>query len=70
MHHLHGPFQTWTCVILASLVPDLSHFTYRDQAPHGVPLPIGVFAVDLVYGALWVALLVAVAVAVVRRKQL
>jgi ABC-type transport system involved in multi-copper enzyme maturation permease subunit len=70
MHHLHTGFQTWLCVVLASLVPDLSRFTFRDLAPHGIALPFGDFAVDLVYAALWVALLVAIAVAVVRRRQL
>jgi len=70
MYHLHGGFQTYVCVTLASAVPDLSRFTFRDQAAYGKMLPLGEFAVDLVYAALWIALLVAIAVAVLRRKQL
>ncbi len=69
MYHLHG-FQVPLCAALASLVPNLDHFTYRDQAVSGVPIGIGALAGYAAYGALWIALLVTITVAVVRRKQL
>jgi ABC-type transport system involved in multi-copper enzyme maturation permease subunit len=69
MYHLHG-FQATLCVALASLVPDLSRFAYRDQAVHGLPIDAQDLLLRIAYGALWIALLTTATVAVVRRKQL
>jgi ABC-type transport system involved in multi-copper enzyme maturation permease subunit len=69
MHHLSGPQQYLACA-LASLVPNLGMFTYRNQAVYGTPLPLGELLQSLVYGAAWIALLVAVTIAMFRRKQL
>jgi ABC-type transport system involved in multi-copper enzyme maturation permease subunit len=69
MYHLKG-VQRPVCVALASLVPDLSRFAYRDEAVHAIPIAAGDVGIRLVYGLCWVALLVTVTVIVVRRKQL
>jgi ABC-type transport system involved in multi-copper enzyme maturation permease subunit len=55
---------------LACLVPNFGMFTYRNQATYALPLPLSDFVQSLVYGGLWIALLVAITVSVVRRKQL
>lgn len=54
----------------ASLIPNLGRFAYRNEAVHQVPLPAADLASALAYGALWIALLVAITVAVFRKKQL
>jgi ABC-type transport system involved in multi-copper enzyme maturation permease subunit len=69
MWHLHG-HQADLCVALAALVPDLSRYCYRDLAVHGVPLGARAGLMDLIYAGLWMVLLVTIAVAVLRRKQL
>ena len=69
MHYLKG-WQAPVAACLASLVPDLGHFTYRDQAAHGYPINLSDLALHLVYAGLWIALLVTITVAVFRRKQL
>jgi ABC-type transport system involved in multi-copper enzyme maturation permease subunit len=69
MYHLKG-VQVPICAALASLVPNLDHFTYRDAAVAGKPIGVGALAENVAYGALWIALLVVITVAVVRRKQL
>jgi ABC-type transport system involved in multi-copper enzyme maturation permease subunit len=55
---------------LASLVPNLGMFTYRNEAAYGLPLGLGDLTERLAYGLLWIALLVAISVGVLRRKQL
>lgn len=55
---------------LASLVPNLGMFAYRNQATYSLPLPWTDLVQSLAYGALWIALLVTITVGVVRRKQL
>lgn len=75
IHHLKGG---WLVVgsVLASLVPDLGMFAYRNRAVYGEPLVIHAerwWRSDLMavpYGLLWIVLLVTVTVAVFRRKQL
>ncbi|MBA2482177.1 MAG: ABC transporter permease [Planctomycetes bacterium] len=69
MYHLKG-FQRPLCVAFASLVPDLSRFSYRDEAVHALPIALGEIVIRLAYGACWIALLVMITVIVVRRKQL
>jgi ABC-type transport system involved in multi-copper enzyme maturation permease subunit len=69
MYHLHG-MSAPVCIALASLVPDLSRFAYRDQAVHALPIESADLAERLAYGAAWIALLVTITVAMVRRKQL
>jgi ABC-type transport system involved in multi-copper enzyme maturation permease subunit len=54
----------------ASLVPNLGRFAYRNDAVHRVPLALADLGTALLYGGAWIALLVAITVAVVRRKQL
>jgi ABC-type transport system involved in multi-copper enzyme maturation permease subunit len=69
MYHLHG-FQATICVWLACLIPDLSRFAYRDQAVHALPIEAGELCLRLAYGGLWIALLVAITVSIIKRKQL
>jgi hypothetical protein len=69
MHHLHG-WKRELAMSLASLVPNLGWFTYRDRAVHGEPLLAADAGLALAYAALWIVLLVAITVAVFRRKQL
>ncbi len=69
MHHLKGWHQT-VAVSLASLVPNLGHYTYRDQAVNGLPIAWPDVGIAVVYGALWIALLVTITVGIFRRKQL
>jgi ABC-type transport system involved in multi-copper enzyme maturation permease subunit len=69
MYHLEG-IQVTLCAALACAVPDLSRFTYRDQAVHGLPIEAGEFAQRVAYGLLWISLLVTITVSVIRRKQL
>jgi ABC-type transport system involved in multi-copper enzyme maturation permease subunit len=70
MHHLGHGWKPIVAVGLASLVPDLGHFTYRDQAVHGYPINPAAVGGHLLYAGLWIALLVTITVAVFRRKQL
>jgi ABC-type transport system involved in multi-copper enzyme maturation permease subunit len=69
MHHLSGWKQT-LAVGLASLVPNLGHYTYRDRAVNGLPIAWGDVGVAILYGLLWIALLVTITVGIFRRKQL
>jgi ABC-type transport system involved in multi-copper enzyme maturation permease subunit len=69
LHHLK-PAQQAVTVTLASLVPNLGMFTYRNQAAYALPLPWDDLAVRLAYGALWIILLVGITIGVIRRKQL
>lgn len=69
MYHLEG-WRAPLAVGLASLMPNLGWFAYRNTAVHRVPLAPHDLALALAYGALWMALLVAITIAVVRRKQL
>lgn len=69
INHLIG----WKMLLassLASLVPNLGMFTYRNQAVHQLPINWSTLGLDLLYGGLWIALLVTITVAVFRRKQL
>lgn len=68
VHHLDGAQQT-LAIGLASLIPDLGQFAFRNRAVYGEPiLPADWLA--LPYGALWIALLTMISIAVFRRKQL
>jgi ABC-type transport system involved in multi-copper enzyme maturation permease subunit len=69
INHL-SPWQQVIAAGLASLVPNLGMFTYRNQAAYHLPLGQMDLLSHLAYGALWIALLVAITVGVVRRKQL
>lgn len=69
LYHLQ-PAQANLCAALAALLPDLSRFTYRDQAVHALPLAPLEVAERIAYACLWITLLVTVTVSVVRRKQL
>lgn len=69
MHHLK-PGQQVVASALASLVPDLGMFAYRNEAVYRTPLPLAELAVRLAYGGLWMLLLVTITIAVFRRKQL
>jgi len=69
IHHLKGWHQT-AAIVMASLVPNCGWFTYRNEAVHGLPLPPGQGLLALGYAAAWISLLVAITVAVFRRKQL
>ena len=69
MHHLEGWKQT-LAICFVTLVPNLGEFAYRNEAVHGVALPLVTAAERLAYGGLWIGLLVTVTVSVYRRKQL
>jgi len=69
IHHLgHG--QQLVVSVIASLIPDLGQFAYRNDAVYRTPLMPADLAVRLAYGGMWIALLVTVTVAVFRRRQL
>ena len=55
---------------LACLVPNFGMFTYRNQATYALPLPLPELLESIVYGGLWIVLLVTITVSIVRRKQL
>ena len=69
MHHLKGGQQI-VAVTLASLIPNLGEFTYRNQAVYRLPLGLHDVLQHLLYGVAWCGLLVTITVAVIRRKQL
>jgi ABC-type transport system involved in multi-copper enzyme maturation permease subunit len=67
--HLEG-WQRTLAVIGASIVPNLGYFTFRDHALHGHAMTAPDAALSVAYGALWIALLLAISIIVFRRKQL
>jgi ABC-type transport system involved in multi-copper enzyme maturation permease subunit len=69
INHLHG-VQLATASVLASLVPDLGQFAYRNQAVYRLPLDWSEVGERLAYGAAWIALLVTITISVFNRKQL
>jgi len=69
MHHLEGWKQTLT-ICGATLVPNLGEFAYRNDAVHGITLSLGTVWERVVYGGLWISLLVTITISVYRRKQL
>ncbi len=69
VHHLKGTQQT-IAIVLASLVPDLGQFAYRNEAVYRTPLTLEDLALRVIYGVMWCTLLVVITIAVVRRKQL
>ncbi|MFM2090787.1 MAG: hypothetical protein RLZZ127_1276 [Planctomycetota bacterium] len=69
IHHLQA-WQQGIAITFASLVPNLGPFAYRAEAVHGVPLPWTELGHALGYGGLWIALLVAITVITLDRKQL
>jgi ABC-type transport system involved in multi-copper enzyme maturation permease subunit len=69
VHHLKG-FQQTIAISLASIIPDLGQFAYRNEAVYRTPLTLSDMLMTLLYGLLWCALLVFITVAVIRRKQL
>ena len=69
MHHLKG-WQQIVAVSLASLVPNLGMFTYRNQAVYENPIELSRLAFNAGYGLLWIMSLVTITVSVLRRKQL
>jgi ABC-type transport system involved in multi-copper enzyme maturation permease subunit len=69
INHLKG-WQLLVAAGLASLVPNLGQFAYRNQAVYQLPLGWTDLGQRLGYGALWIALLVTLTVVVFRRKHL
>jgi hypothetical protein len=69
LHHLQAGQQV-IAAGLASLIPNLGEFTYRNQAVYRLPMGLTELGQHLAYGAAWCALLVTITVAVIRRKQL
>lgn len=68
MGHLDGP-QATLAMVLASLVPDLGTFAYRNDAVYG-ELPGREEALALVYAALWLPVFLIITIGTVERKQL
>ncbi|MFW5698727.1 MAG: ABC transporter permease [Planctomycetota bacterium] len=60
----------WLIAVLASLMPDLGRYAYRNQAVHGLGLAPAEAAMTVAYGLLWIALLLTVTLAIFRRRQL
>jgi len=69
IHHIKGVQQD-IAIVLASAVPNLGFFAYRNQAVHESPIAAAQVGTAIAYGGLWITLLVLITVAVVRRKQL
>lgn len=67
--HLQG-WQRTLAVVGASLVPNLGYFTFRGRAVHGHAMTASDAFTAVAYGALWIALMLLIALAVFRRKQL
>lgn len=56
-------------IVVASVIPDLGQFGYRNRAVHGQPITSAEY-LAIPYGLAWICLLVTVTVAVFRRRQL
>ena len=69
INHLSGS-QLVIASVLASFVPNLGMFTYRNEAAYALPIGLDDIALRVAYGALWITLLVTISVGVLRRKQL
>jgi ABC-type transport system involved in multi-copper enzyme maturation permease subunit len=69
IHYLSNFQQLLVCAI-ASLIPDLGQFAYRNEAVYRTPLAAADLLSRLAYGGLWITLLVTLTVAVFRRRQL
>jgi ABC-type transport system involved in multi-copper enzyme maturation permease subunit len=69
IHHLNG-VQRIAVSAIASLVPDLGLFAYRNEAVYRTPMMLGDLVMRLAYGALWITLLITITIAVFRRRQL
>jgi ABC-type transport system involved in multi-copper enzyme maturation permease subunit len=69
MYHLKG-WPRSVATVLAGLVPNLGMFSYRNSAVHRIPITVGDCAEAIVYGCLWIVLLVTITCAIYRRKQL
>lgn len=67
--HLHG-WQRTLAIATTTLVPNLGYFAFRGQAVHGHAMTTADALIALAYAGLWVALLLLIAIAVFRRKQL
>ena len=67
--HLAG-WQRILAVAAAACIPNLGYFTFRAQAIHGNAMTAADACVSFGYAALWIALLLAISIAVFRRKQL
>lgn len=67
--HLEG-WQRLLAAAGATLVPNLGMFAYRGQAIHGNAITPGDIGQAFAYAALWIGLLLVIAIAVFRRKQL
>jgi len=79
LHHLDG-WRQLLAMVLASFVPDLGMFRYRERVVYGEPPHLPHFTEGggfllgdvgaLPYGLLWITLLVLITVIVLRNKQL
>jgi len=69
IHHLKD-WQLPVAATLASLVPNLGGFAYRNEAVYRVPLEWSELALRVGYGVAWITLLVTITILVFRRKQL
>jgi len=67
--HLSG-WQRTLAVAGASLVPNLGYFTFRGQAIHGNAMTGDAALTSLGYALAWIALMLAISIAVFRTKQL
>ena len=69
INYIPEDWQRTLAVCLASLVPDLGAFNYRNEAVYGVPMSDAEWRA-IPYGLVWIVLLVVITVSTIRRKQL
>ncbi len=68
MYHLEG-VQIMLVAGLASLIPDLGYYAYRNEAIYGMPAGSDEL-IALPYALCWITLLLFITTSVIRRKQL
>jgi ABC-type transport system involved in multi-copper enzyme maturation permease subunit len=66
--HTHG-FLAPLAKVLYVLLPNLSHFAFRNRVVHGPPLAEGEFALAVVYAVCYSAVVLGLAIALFQRKR-
>jgi hypothetical protein len=66
---VESPAAAWLARLLYWLLPNLAPYDVRTQVVHGLPVPAGYMALTSVYGLLYIAAMIAGAVAVFSRRD-
>jgi hypothetical protein len=66
---VESPAASWLARFLYWLLPNLAPYDIRSQVVHGLPVPAGYVLITTFYGALYIAALLAGAVAVFSRRD-